>query len=236
MAQLKDSVISGNLAVTDDAYIGHVQIQHVFENGTGTIGQDAGSGNSPRYFPSKWVFDGDVELINGTKMLIRIPVAGFSAGVYLSMDGGNTFAPVMYGDNDRLQTQFPVGALLQLIYDSEGVVPVYSIEGSDTTTNITGVWRTMNMYNTNTTYSVMGTAEVTAGTASSSRVIQARYLSAGLKAAIKKGSNVVPGQFTVYSQVVDTLGATASDNGKFLSVVNGVPTWVSIASASGVSF
>ena len=209
----------------------------VFEGGTGTVGRDAGSGNSPRYFPSQWVFNENVDLITGTKILIRIPVAGISYGVFLSMDSGTTFKPIVYAAATRVGTQYAAGIVLELMYDAEGTATIYDLNGGDATITVEGgVWRAMNMYFANTTYSAMSTAEVTAGTASSARTMQARYLSAGLKAAIVKGTNTVPGQFTVYGKAVDTLGATASDNGKFLSVVNGVPTWVSIASASGVSF
>ena len=227
MAQLKDSIISGNLSVTDDAYIGNARVQHVFDGGTGTVGRDAGSGNSPRYFPSKWIFNENINLVDGTTILIRVPVNGISYGVFLSLDNGTTFVPIVHSNATRLQTQYTEGALVELMYDAEGSVAVYGLDGSDATETITGgVWRLSTCAYINTTYSAMSTAEVTAGTASSARTMQARYLSAGLKAAITKGSNAVPGQFTVYGQVVDTLGATASNNGKFLSIANGSPAWV----------
>ncbi len=226
MAQLKDSVVSGNLAVTDDAYIGNARVQHVFDGGTGTVGRDAGSGNSPRYFPSKWIFDENINLVNGTTILIRVPVNGITYGVFLSLDNGATFIPIVHSNATRLQTQYTEGALVELMYDAEGSVAIYGLDGSDATETITGgVWRLSTCAYTNTTYSAMSTAEVTAGTASSARTMQARYLSAGLKAAITKGTNTVPGQFTVYGQTVNTMPTTASDNGKVLTVVDGAPSW-----------
>lgn len=229
MASLKDTVIIGDLSVTDNISLGNILKITPITGGTGTVGADKGSGVSPRYIPSTWSFNTDVQLIHGSIICIQIPVAGISYGVFLSMDNGVTYKPVAYGNGSRLTTHFGVGVNIILYYDAEGAATIYALGGADATSSITGgVWRTLTMYDSNTTYSAMGTAEVTAGTASSSRVMQARYLSAGLKAAIIKGTNAVPGQFTVYGTVVDTLGATTNQNGKFLTVSSGTPTWENI--------
>ena len=213
---------------------------HGLVTGTGTEGQ-AGSSEAD-YIPAKWTFDLGFTPVAGDIIIIKIPVAGVNAGVWISVDNGTTYHPSAINGATMLTTQYAVGSLLMLIYETGFETSMYgdTVDGGEAGTKAASYtmdrWQVLNFYNTNTTYSVMSTSEVKAGTASSSRVIQARYLSAGLKQAIVKGTSTGLGEFTVYGTEVNTLPCTTSDNGKFLQVVNGAPAWVDVSSASGVSF
>lgn len=207
--------------------------------GTGTAGQ-AGS-SSAAYVPTLWTFDLGFTPKAGDTLTIKIPVAGVNSGVWMSVDNGSHYYPVAAVNKTRLSTQFPLNEIITLTYETDMTTTIYGTStsgaaaGAATADYESDRWIVKNYYDTNTTYSVMSTAEVTAGTASTSRVIQARYLSAGLKAAIVAGSKT--GQLSVYGQNVNILPAvTASDNGKFLQVVSGEWAAVSVANANGVSF
>ena len=152
--------------------------------GTGTAAQDKGEGVSPRYFPAKWTFNiPGGALTNGYRIQIIIPVAGHSYGVYLSIDNGTTYKPIVYQGTTRLTTHFGNGIPLELVYHSGGsVADIYPLAGGDERTTVSGgVWRVLNAYDANTTYSVMTAAQVGAGTDTTNRVMRADYLKTGMK-------------------------------------------------------
>ena len=152
--------------------------------GSGTAAQDKGEGVSPRYFPAKWTFNiPGGALTTGYRIQITIPVAGHSYGVYLSIDNGTTYKPIVYQGTTRLTTHFGNGIPLELVYHSSGsVADIYPLAGGDERTTVTGgVWRVLNAYDANTTYSGMTAAQVGAGTDTSWRVMRADYLKTGMK-------------------------------------------------------
>lgn len=154
MAQLKDTVISGSLSVSDNVAVGNTYKQKIL-TGTGVVGGDRGEGVSPRYFPSVWTFNENVNLVDGTEIVIKIPIAGHDYGVYISLDNGTTYKPVTKDTTSRLTTHFGVGVILKLIYDSAGsAASMFAVAGQDNTTRITvtgGVWRVMNFYDSGNT-------------------------------------------------------------------------------------
>lgn len=122
--------------------------------GTGTAGEDKGSSVTPRYFPSKWTFDTGRTPADGDIITIKIPVAGITYGVYLSIDNGTTYKPVALYGTTRLTTQYAVDMYIRLIYDENAsVASIYNIDGGNASETVTGgAWRVINFYDTNTTY------------------------------------------------------------------------------------
>lgn len=125
--------------------------------GTGTAGQDKGSSVTNRYCPAEWVFDvGSFPTSwpqNGDIITIKIPVAGHDYGVYVAIDGGVSFYPVVVGNGTgRLTTHYPVNTAIQLVFDSAGsAASMYAQGGGASRITVTGgVWRVVNYYDSNT--------------------------------------------------------------------------------------
>lgn len=112
--------------------------------GSGTVGQDKGSGQTNRYVPSEWVFDTGVTVADGDIFTIKIPVAGISYGVWVSMDNGTTYYPVAINGTTRLGTQYVADSYLTLQYENAGSVKVYDRGGSDSSSTVTQIFRVLN--------------------------------------------------------------------------------------------
>ena len=122
--------------------------------GTGTAAQDKGSGVSPRYFPAKWTFNTSQTPTNGDIIVIKIPVAGHDYGVYLSIDNGTTYYPVVVTGTSRLTSHYPNGNYLALIFKSDGsAASMFPLAGgNDRVTVSGGVWQAFNYYDSGNTY------------------------------------------------------------------------------------
>lgn len=123
--------------------------------GSGTAASDKGSGVSPRYFPAKWTFNTGQTATNGDIITIKIPVAGHTYGVFVSIDNGSHYYPVVVGNGTgRLTTHYGNGTPIQLIFDSSGsAADMYALNGADTRDTVTGgVWRVLNYYTDGNTY------------------------------------------------------------------------------------
>lgn len=206
--------------------------------GSGTAGQ-AGS-STKAYIPALWTFNIGYTPVAGDLIVIKIPVAGISSGVWISVDGGTTYYPVATVYKTRLTTQYPVNAMLMLMYEPNAVTTTYGTDktgapkgaaAADLTSNR---WTVVNGYDANTTYSAMSAAEMQTGTATSSRVMRADYIKTGLQGILKVTSGDVQLYGTHLTGQVPAV--TANDNGKVLRVVDGAWAAVSLPSASGVSF
>ena len=82
---------------------------------------------------------------------IKIPVAGCSSGVCISINGIH-FHPVVYNTNSIITTHYGVNTKLLLMYDSSTSANVYGSSTGATATTvaaISGVWRVMNNYDSN---------------------------------------------------------------------------------------
>lgn len=125
---------------------------NLLTGGSGTVGRDAGSGASPRYFPSVWTFDTGLTASDGDIFTIKIPVAGHSYGVYLSIDNGTTYYPIVLTGTSRLTTHFGVNTYITVVLESGGsATSILARTGGNSTTTITGgVWRVINFYDSNT--------------------------------------------------------------------------------------
>ena len=116
--------------------------------GTGIAGQDKGADVSPRYFPAKWTYDLGSDASEGNSYCIKIPsTAGHAAGVYMSVNNGSNYYPVVYNTTSRITTHFPANSCLQVVFDPNGSATTFPINGGDATTTVTGgVFRVINFY------------------------------------------------------------------------------------------
>lgn len=113
---------------------------------------DLGSGNSPRYLPYKWHASLGFDPADGDIIVVKMPSAGNTAGVWLSTNGDTDaeYHPIAISGSDRLTTHFASGTILMLVYQSSMSVSTYALAGADSTASVTGLWRVLNYYNTNT--------------------------------------------------------------------------------------
>lgn len=137
--------------------------------GTGTAGQDKGSGVANRYVPSEWVFNAGITPEEGDEIIIKIPVAGISYGEWLSVDNGTTYYPVGPLSTSRLGTQFAVDYSLHLIFRSNANFSMYARGGADSSTTYTGnYWQVLNFRDTNDNTVPSAYCTTAAGTAAKS--------------------------------------------------------------------
>lgn len=114
------------------------------------------------YTYTKWISNLDCglkNLYNGMIIKIIVPVAGNTRGTCLSIDGGNTYHPVVYNTNSLISTHFGVGTALLLMYDNNISASVYN--NSTTATAIKGVWRVLNNFDTDNDTKVTNTLNTT---------------------------------------------------------------------------
>ena len=113
---------------------------------------DLGSSVSPRYLPYEWYASLGHNPTNGEIIVIRTPSAGNTAGVYLSINGNTeaNYYPIATGGTSRVTTHFASGTTLMLVYESSMTVTTYALAGADSTSTITGIWRVLNFYDSNT--------------------------------------------------------------------------------------
>lgn len=117
--------------------------------GTGTAGQDKGSGVTNRYVPAKWTFNiGSNTASEGDLFVIKLPVAGHDYGTYLSLDNGTNYYPVIYNTSTRLTTHFPVGSCIIVTFDSAGSAgSIFPLNGGDARTTVSGgAFRVIDFY------------------------------------------------------------------------------------------
>ena len=118
--------------------------------GTGTNGSDKGSGVSPRYIPTLWTFDASVTVANGEVYFIKIPAAGGTYGVWLSLNNGTNYYPVAIGTgSSRFTTHYPNNTVIAVTYESGSTCNCYAKTGADSTSNVTGCFRVLNDYDAN---------------------------------------------------------------------------------------
>ena len=130
MAQLKDALITGDSRVIGRASFTNTINQIV--TGTGTAAQDKGSGVSPRYFPAKWTFSTGLTATDGDIVTIKIPVAGHDYGVFMSIDGGTNYYPIVCNNTGRLTTHYPVNTYITVVFEPTGsAASMFPVAGGD---------------------------------------------------------------------------------------------------------
>ena len=191
--------------------------------GTGTAGQ-AGS-KTVDYVPSLWTFNTGYTPAAGDMIVVKVPIAGVNSGVWMSVDNGTTYYPVAAINKTRFTTQYPVDSMVLLMYETNATTTTYGTSTAGAPKNssaadlVSNRWTVVNGYDSNTTYSAMTSANMIAGTETSVRGMRADYLKTGLQGIIK----VTNGDLQLYgSHLTGQVPAvSSSDNGKFMTVVNG---------------
>lgn len=241
MALLSNTVVSGNLRVTNSFLSDDVQTKFInsLVTGTGTAGQDGSA--SAEYIPALWRFDLNMTPNEGDAITIKIPIAACASGVWVSVNSGSTYYPVATVNTTRLTTQFPVDEIITLVYEKNRTTNIYGTStdgapaGSSVAAYVSDRWVVKNYYDTNTTYSTLTAALITAGTSTSARIVTAAAVKGGVTGAFSAGSSV--GKVKLWTTEVDVLPAvTSSDNGKVLMVVDGAWAAGSFPSAFNNSF
>lgn len=118
--------------------------------GTGIAQQDKGSGVSPRYFPVKWTFNTGLNVADGDIFTIKIPIAGHSYGVFMSVNNGTNYYPVVLNGTGRLTTHYAAGNYIQVIFEAGGsaasMTPIAGADSANGSTVSGGVFRVLNYY------------------------------------------------------------------------------------------
>lgn len=149
MAQLKDTLITGDSRTLGRASFSNTMNQII--TGTGVAAQDKGSGVSPRYFPAQWTFSTGLTAVDGDIITIKLPVAGHDYGVFMSIDGGTNYYPVVTNGTSRLTTHYAVNTYITVLFEATGsAASMFPIIGGDSRVTVTGgVWRVINFYDSN---------------------------------------------------------------------------------------
>lgn len=149
----------GALNLNGDTMLGRLTTEKPINQilvGTGTAASAGASGAADRYKPAKWTFNTGMAPVDGDIITIKIPVAGHSYGVYISIDNGTTYHPAVCNGTGRLTTHYPVGNYITLVFEAAGsAASMYPLNGGTATQTVTGgAWRVINYYDTNSTYNL----------------------------------------------------------------------------------
>ena len=152
----------------------------------------AGNSTSGSYLAAKWAVanvNGITTPVDGMTIAVRVPLAGNSGGVLLSIDGGTTYYPIVRNVNTLVTTTYAVGSTVILTFNATQTASPYLTAG--TATSVTGCWQTAD-YDANTTYTNLklghgyGTCDTAAGTKAKAASISSSYtLTTGGITAIK---------------------------------------------------
>lgn len=149
----------------------------VARTGSGTAGSTSGTTQTP----ALWTFNSGITVANGEIYFIKIPVAGGTYGVWLSLNNGTNYYPVAVSSGkSRFTTHYAKNTVIAVTYESGGKCTCYPKAGGDTTSDVTGIFRVLNDYDANTTYSAISASELTTGTATTLRTVRADYLKSGV--------------------------------------------------------
>jgi len=183
--------------------------------GSGTAGSDAGSGVSPRYTPSKWTFNSGITVANGEIYFIKIPVAGGTYGVWLSLNNGTNYYPVAVSSGKgRFTTHYANGTVIAVTYESGSKCTCYALAGADTTADVTGCFRVLNDYDSgNTNTNVTQTATTTS--ADYEVLFSATADNTTRTEGARKNSNLKFNPSTGNLQTTQINGVTVGSNPKF---------------------
>ena len=114
--------------------------------GTGTVGSYTNS----TYYPAKWTFNTGMTAQEGDIVTIKLPCAGHDYGVFMSIDNGANYYPVVVSGTGRVTTHYPSGGYITVIFNSSGsAASMFALAGQTSSTRITvsgGVWQVLNYY------------------------------------------------------------------------------------------
>lgn len=182
--------------------------------GSGTAGSDAGSGTSPRYTPTLWTFDSSITVEEGEVYFIKIPEAGGTYGVWLSLDNGTNYYPVAVSNGKgRFTTQYLKNTVIAVAYESTSVCSCYARTGADALADVTGCFRVFESYDSNTTYSSMTQAEANTGTSTTARLITPKVLTDTIKNKVTVANSGTASTTAVSRQTITVAGTATDING-----------------------
>ena len=118
--------------------------------GSGTAGSTASA--TPKFVPTKWTFNAGITVANGEVYLIKIPTAGGTYGVWLSLNNGTNYYPVAVSSGTaRFTTHYAANTVIAVTYESAGTCSCYALAGADAVADVTGIFRVLNDYDANST-------------------------------------------------------------------------------------
>ena len=151
----------------------------------------AGSSTSGSYLAAKWAVanvNGITTPVDGMTIAVRVPLAGNSGGVLLSIDGGTTYYPIVRNVNTLVTTTYAVGSTVILTFNSTQTASPYLTAGTET--SVTGCWQVAD-YDSNTTYTNVklghgyATCSTAAGTAAKTASLSSYTLTTGGIVAVR---------------------------------------------------
>lgn len=185
-----------------------------FITGTGTVGQ-AGSA-SAAYIPSLWTFNMGMTPVAGDMVTIKIPVAGVSSGVWMSVDNGTNYYPIAVTGKSRLTTQYANGYVITLVYETGFTTTLYGntkeggAAGATTADYTLNRWRIHNYYDSGNTNNAV-TQTNTTGNANYSVLLSSTANTTSTKTeGARKNTNF----YYNTSTKLLTVGGSITSNGK----------------------
>lgn len=145
------AVSGGYLPLSGGTMTGRLNANKGFTNlltGTGT----AGVNNNGTYTPVKWTFNTGMTAVDGDRFTVKIPnTSNADWGIFMSINNGTNYYPVVCNGSGRLTTHFPVNTYIDVVFESTGsAASVFPLAGGTARTTVSGgVWRVLNFYDTN---------------------------------------------------------------------------------------
>ena len=156
MAQLKSTVVAGDLSVTgaisSNSISTNTSFSDVYKPAI-AVSYTASVTTSP-YKPALWVYNlREHTLTDGMIITVKIPVATTNYSAFISIDNGTTYKPIVVSNSTgRLTTHYSVGDILVLFYDADGSCVTYAMTGATGTSTITGgCWCVLSSYDSGNT-------------------------------------------------------------------------------------
>lgn len=112
--------------------------------GTGTAATTSGS----NYVPAKWTFNTGRAVVDGDIYTIKIPVAGHDYGIFMSVNNGTNYYPVVISGTGRVTTHYPVNTYIQVVFEASGsAASMFPLAGGTSRVTVSGgVFRVLNYY------------------------------------------------------------------------------------------
>ena len=104
--------------------------------------KDVGDSTSGSYLATKWAvvnIDGIATPTDGMTVALRVPGAGTSGGILLSINNGTTYYPIVRNVSTLVTTEYDQGASIIIIFNSSQTASVYTTAGVPAT--VTGCWQ-----------------------------------------------------------------------------------------------
>lgn len=130
--------VSGRMTMNNGKPINQILV------GTGT----AATSSNGTYYPAKWTFNTGANVKDGDIYTIRIPVAGHDYGVFMSVNNGTNYYPIVCSGTGRLTTHYPVNTYIQVVFEASGsAASMFALAGGTGRVTVSGgAFRVINYY------------------------------------------------------------------------------------------